>query len=72
MMRAGEGLKELLVITKQAMIEAIAQLPEDATIEDAMERLFVLEGVQHGIDQVEAGQVVTNEEAKQRLQHWLK
>ena len=60
------------MITKQAMIDAIAQLPDDATVEDAMERLFVLEGVERRIAQADAGQVITNDDAKQRLSHWLK
>ena len=46
------------MVTKQAMIDAIAQLPDDATVEDAMERLFVLEGIEQGIAQADAGQVI--------------
>jgi predicted transcriptional regulator len=61
-----------MMVTKQAMLEAIAQLPDDATIEDAMERLYILEGIERGIAQVEAGQVLTNDEAKKRLSTWLK
>jgi predicted transcriptional regulator len=32
-----------------------------------MERLYILEGLERGIAQVESGQVVTNDEAKKRL-----
>jgi predicted transcriptional regulator len=60
------------MVTKQAMLDAIAQLPDDATVEDAMERLFILEGLERGIAQIEAGQIVTNEEAKKRLSKWLR
>jgi predicted transcriptional regulator len=60
------------MVTKQAMLDAIAQLPDDATVEDAMERLFILEGLERGISQIEAGQIVTNEEAKKRLSKWLR
>jgi predicted transcriptional regulator len=59
------------MVTKQAMLDAIAQLPDNATVEDAMERLFILEGLERGIAQIEAGQVVTSEDAKKRLSKWL-
>ena len=60
------------MVTKQTMLDAISQLPDDATVEDAMERLYILEGIERGIAQVEAGQFLTNDEAKKHLSTWLK
>jgi predicted transcriptional regulator len=60
------------MVTKQAMLDAIAQLPDDATVEDAMERLYLLEGIERGIQQADAGQVISNDEAKRRVSPWLK
>ena len=60
------------MVTKQAMVDAIAQLPDDATVEDAMERLYLLEGLDQGIAQIESGRFVTNDEAKRRMATWLR
>jgi predicted transcriptional regulator len=66
------GEQEVRMVTKQAMVDAITQLPDDATVEDAMDRLFILEGLEQGIAQVESGRFVTNEEAKRRMATWPK
>ena len=58
--------------TKAQMIKTIQDLPEDATLEDAMERLYLLYKVERGIAQADAGQKVSQEEARQRMSQWLK
>jgi predicted transcriptional regulator len=52
---------------KQRALEAVQHLPEDATVEDAIERLCFIAKVQKGIRELEAGQGVTHEEAKRRI-----
>ena len=52
---------------KQKVLEAVETLPADATIEDAMERLYFLAKIQRGLEQADAGDTVTHEEAKKRL-----
>jgi hypothetical protein len=34
---------------KKRVIEAVRELPDDATVEDAMERLYVLAKIQKGL-----------------------
>ncbi|MDR7522034.1 MAG: hypothetical protein QN168_06175 [Armatimonadota bacterium] len=51
---------------KQRVLEAAESLPADATVEDAMERLYLLAKIQRGLEQA-AGETVSNEEAKKRL-----
>ncbi len=55
---------------KEAMLEAIQELPADATVADAMERLYLLDKIEGGIAQADAGQKVSHEEAC-RLARWL-
>lgn len=43
---------------KQLLREAVEQLPDDATIEDVMERLYLLAKVARGLDAAERGDVV--------------
>jgi len=57
--------------TKEQMLQAIRELPNDATVEDAMERLYVLYKVERGIAQADAGQKVSQEEARARMARWL-
>jgi hypothetical protein len=57
--------------TKEQILNAIQALPDDATVEDAMERLYLLYKVERGIAQAEAGQKVSQEEARRRMARWL-
>ena len=52
---------------KQRVIEAVQALPADATIEDAMERLYFLAKIHRGLEQADAGDTLTHQEAKERL-----
>jgi predicted transcriptional regulator len=58
-------------MTKREIIKAMEDLPEDASIEDAMERLYLIFRIERGLQQVEAGEVVSHEEAKARMSKWL-
>lgn len=52
---------------KERVIDAVRGLPEDATVEDAMERLYFLAKVEEGIRQADAGQTVSHDEARRRI-----
>jgi predicted transcriptional regulator len=52
---------------KQRAIDALRELSEDATLDDAIERLCFVAKVEEGLRQSEAGQVVPHEEVKQQF-----
>lgn len=52
---------------RKQLAEALEDLPEDATVEDAMERLYFLAKVQEGRRQAQAGEILDHEEARRRL-----
>lgn len=52
---------------KQRAIEALQTLPDDATIDDAIERLCVIAKIEEGLRQADAGQLTDHEEVKKRL-----
>ncbi len=52
---------------KERVLEAVRGLPEDATVEDAMERLYFLAKVEEGLRQADAGETVDSEEARRRI-----
>ncbi len=53
--------------TKQLLHEAVDRLPEDATVEDAMEQLYFLAKVTKGMDAAERGDVVSHDEARRTV-----
>lgn len=58
--------------TKEQILKAIEELPEDAVIEDAIDRLYLLYKIERGIQQSEQGELISQEEARQRMSRWLK
>ena len=52
---------------KQRVLEVIAKLPADATLEDAIERLVFLAKIERGLAELDAGQGIDHAEAKRRL-----
>jgi predicted transcriptional regulator len=54
-------------ITRDGIIEALRDLPPDATLDDAIERLIVLARIEAGLAELEAGEGVPHDEAKRRL-----
>jgi predicted transcriptional regulator len=52
---------------KKKILEVVEQLPDDATIEDAIERLYFLAKIEKGIREADAGLTVSHDEAKKRL-----
>lgn len=49
---------------KQDIVRAVQDLPEDATVEDAIERLYFLAKIERGLEQSEAGNTVSHDEIK--------
>ena len=58
--------------TKEQILKAIEELPDDATIEDALERLYLLYKIEEGVKQADNGQLITQAEARERMAKWLK
>ena len=54
--------------TKREIIQAIQDLPDDATLEDAMEKLYFLAKIERGLAQSEAGETISHAEIKARFQ----
>ncbi len=47
-------------------------MPENSTLEDIMETLYVKQKIFKGQRQLESGQFYTHEEAKEIMKQWLK
>ena len=58
--------------TKQQILKAIEDLPEDAAVEDALDRLYLLYKVERGVRQADRGELISQEEVRERMARWLK
>ena len=56
---------------KSIALKAIEELPADASLEDAMERLIFIAKVREGMRQADQGDVISHADAKRRLKRWL-
>lgn len=54
--------------TKAKIVRAVEDLPEDATIEDAIERLVFLHKVEVGLKQVAEGKTIPLDEVRSELE----
>ena len=57
---------------KAQLIASIQSMPEEFSIDELIERLIVIQKIEEGQRQSEAGQIYTEEEAKKKLAKWLK
>ena len=57
---------------KENIIEMIKTLPNDVSMEDIIEAIYVRQKIQKGLKDSEEGRLFTHEEAKERLAKWLK
>ena len=55
------------VAGKELLRQAIEHLPEDASVEDAMERLLFLAKIERGLADADAGRTISHEDVKKRL-----
>lgn len=49
-------------IKKSDILRAVSDLPEDATLDDAFERLYVLHKIERGLREAKDGETMTQEE----------
>ena len=56
---------------KQATLDLIRRIPDDASFEDIQYEIYVLPKIETGLREVEEGKSVSHEEAGRRLSRWL-
>ena len=52
---------------KQLLRDAVEHLPEDATVEDAMERLYFLAKVARGLEAADRGETVDDDGGRREI-----
>ncbi|MFL6197185.1 MAG: hypothetical protein ACJ75H_23565 [Thermoanaerobaculia bacterium] len=56
---------------KEEVQRILDRLPEDASLEDIQYHLYVRQKIDHGLENVEAGRTLSEEEFDQRMAKWL-
>lgn len=56
---------------KDAIIEMIREMPDDASVSDVMAELYVRRKIERGLAELDADKGVPHDEAKRRLTKWL-
>jgi predicted transcriptional regulator len=55
---------------KQAVVDALKRLPEDASLEEITEELRIMAAVRRGRMDIAAGRTKTHQETQKLLQSW--
>ena len=55
---------------KQDALDAISRLPEDVDMDEIMYRLYVLDKVRRGREDVAKGRTITREELQREIEAW--
>jgi predicted transcriptional regulator len=61
-----------VMTAKEKAVQAVQASPDDASLEDAMERLFLLARIERGLQQADAGELIPHEKVKERMAKWLR
>ena len=56
---------------KELVLDAIGELPDEASLEDIAARVEFLAAVQKGLDQLDRGEGIPHAEMKRQLATWL-
>ncbi len=57
---------------KSQVLKILQAMPDEFPVDALIEKLMLLQKIEEGQKQVQAGQVYTEEEAKKKLEKWLK
>jgi predicted transcriptional regulator len=60
------------ITQKQNILNAVQQLPEQTSIDEVMELLFILSKVERGCLEADEGKIFSHQEAEERMKRWLK
>lgn len=57
---------------KQEVQQILNSLPDDATLDDIQYRIYVRQAIERGLQDVDSGRVLTQEQVEQRMSRWIK
>ena len=55
---------------KQTVLDSLEQLPQDASMEDIMEKILLIHKIEKGIEQADRGELIDHEEVLNQIRKW--
>lgn len=55
---------------RDRVLRAVEEMPSDITFEEVMERVYMLQKIERGRQQIAAGEGIPHDEAKRRMKRW--
>ncbi|MEM1041022.1 MAG: hypothetical protein AAGI91_00175 [Bacteroidota bacterium] len=55
---------------RDRVLRAVEEMPSDITFEEVMERVYMLQKIERGREQLAAGEGIPHDEAKRRMKRW--
>ena len=59
------------MIVKEPLIETIKQLPPEFSVDEVIDKIFLLENIEKGLQQSQKGKVTRDEDLDKKLPEWL-
>lgn len=59
------------MLSKDKLIQTIKDLPDNFSVDELFERIILLQKIEIASEQSEKGQVLSTEQARERLKKWL-
>jgi predicted transcriptional regulator len=60
-----------MIPAKEEVRRLLELLPDDASLEDIQYHIYVRQKIAHGLEDIEAGQTLSEEEFEARMSKWL-
>lgn len=60
-----------MMSAKEEVRRILEQIPEDVTFEDIQYHIYVRQQITRGLEDIDQGRVVSEEEAERRMLKWL-
>ncbi|MCA1762221.1 MAG: hypothetical protein ABR574_07785 [Cryomorphaceae bacterium] len=60
------------MLSKEKILQTLKDLPDTFSIDELFDRIVLLHKIELGLEQSESGQINTTDQAKDKLQKWLK
>ena len=61
-----------MIISKELLLKSIHEMPEKFSIDELLDKLFLLQKLEVALEQSEKEEGLSLEESKKRLEKWLK
>ena len=56
---------------KEEVRKMLDQIPDDASLEDIQYHIYVCQKIERGLEDIEEGRVLSQEEVERRMSKWL-